>query len=150
MISESHEKPRKVKRKVQIVVFTRTPETRVLILRRPPDRGSIWQPVTGNVDSRDLSLVEAARRELSEETGITQVRAIRDTGVDFHFRKGDADVVERLIAVETPGIMDVVISDEHVAAAWLPADAALDRMEWETNREGVRRVLTDPTDRRPR
>lgn len=106
--------------------------------------------MTGNVDSRDLSLVEAARRELSEETGITQVRAIRDTGVDFHFRKGDADVVERLIAVETPGIMDVVISDEHVAAAWLPADAALDRMEWETNREGVRRVLTDPTDRRPR
>lgn len=122
-------------------MYTRHPRLQILVLRRPPSRGHIWQPVTGNVDPSDNSLVEAARRELAEETGIGHPLDVVDTQVDFTFQRGRAEVRERLIGVETGGPEDVVLSDEHVDYAWLPPDEAARRLEWEIHREGVRCVI---------
>jgi lipoyl(octanoyl) transferase len=41
---------------------------RVLLLRRSPARGGFWQPVTGRIEPGEEPM-EAARRELREETG---------------------------------------------------------------------------------
>ncbi len=41
---------------------------RVLLLRRVPERGGFWQPVTGRIEPGEAPEV-AARRELGEETG---------------------------------------------------------------------------------
>ncbi|HSN69507.1 MAG TPA: lipoyl(octanoyl) transferase LipB [Thermoanaerobaculia bacterium] len=41
---------------------------KVLLLRRHPDRGEFWQPVTGRIEPGETP-GEAARRELAEETG---------------------------------------------------------------------------------
>jgi len=138
--------PSAVKRKVQVVVFTRRPRLQVLVLRRPPERGHIWQPVTGNVDASDSSLDEAARRELAEETGIDTFVDLTNTGHDFTFRKGPVQFVERVIGVETDGPVAVTLSSEHVEFAWLTPDDALRRIEWDTNKQGVTRVIDAVSD----
>ena len=135
-----------VGRKVQVIVFTRQPRVQVLILRRPPTRGHIWQPITGNVDDSDTSLLEAARREFREETGIVSPVDVMDTEFDFEFRKGEARVIERLISAETAGPVPIVLSPEHVDYAWLrPADA-VEHLHWEIHKQGIWRVIDGVSD----
>jgi 8-oxo-dGTP pyrophosphatase MutT (NUDIX family) len=128
-------------RKVQVIVYCRAPEIQVLLLQRPPDRGSIWQPVTGKMEPDDRNFMHSAARELEEETGITDVLHFVETGVEFHFEAGEAEVREHLVGAEVERCHSVTLSDEHVAYAWLPPLEASERLAWETNREGLQVVL---------
>ena len=53
-----------------ISVVVRNESGKVLLLKRTEERGGFWQPVTGKVE-RGESPLEAAQRELREETGFT-------------------------------------------------------------------------------
>ena len=128
-------------RKVQVIVYTRTPDVAVLLLRRGPERGHIWQPVTGKLEPDDAGPVDGARRELLEETGIDGVVRVIEPDLEFRFRKEDQDVVERVIGVELAGQLPVRLSAEHVEYAWVQEAEAVDRLYWDINKEGVRQVL---------
>ncbi|MCK4474836.1 NUDIX domain-containing protein [Candidatus Bathyarchaeota archaeon] len=43
--------------------------TRYLLLKRTPDRGGFWQPVTGGLETGETR-VKAVEREVRQETGI--------------------------------------------------------------------------------
>ncbi len=129
-------------RKVQVIVYCRAPEIQVLLLQRPPDRGDIWQPVTGKMEPDDRHFMHSAGRELEEETGITDVLHFVETGVEFHFEKGAAEVREHLVGAEVERFHSVILSGEHVAYAWLSPLEASERLAWDTNREGLQVVLS--------
>ncbi|MCI4361518.1 MAG: NUDIX domain-containing protein [Thermoplasmata archaeon] len=57
---------------VEAYIFSGRPP-RLLVLRRPPDRGSIWVPVSGKVDPTDADFPSALAREVNEETGFHDV-----------------------------------------------------------------------------
>ena len=76
----------KMIRKVQVIVYTRTPDVAVLLLRRPPEHGHIWQPVTGKLEPDDPGFAEGARRELLEETGIDAAGRVIETDLEFRFQ----------------------------------------------------------------
>eukprot|EP01034_Spumella_vulgaris_P009413 gene9413-11949_t len=52
-----------------VLVVIHTPDLRVLMLERA-DRPGFWQSVTGSLDTPDEPLIDTARREVFEETGI--------------------------------------------------------------------------------
>ena len=59
--------------KVQIVMFQQFINSKnlyVLLLQTNQSRGAFWQNITGGVEKIDSSLLQAAKRELKEETGI--------------------------------------------------------------------------------
>ena len=62
---------------------------------------------------------------------------------DFHFKKGITRILERLIAAEIRVSVPIVLSSEHVDYAWLSPDDAVERLEWKSNKEGVRRVINE-------
>jgi lipoyl(octanoyl) transferase len=104
---------------------------RVLLLKRAPERGGFWQPVTGRMDPGETAM-ETARRELREEIGadvavaplsyrhgfaIDHVVMGREPGP---VRGADEEAfVARLPAGFTP-----VLSAEHTEWAFHPAEAA--------------------------
>lgn len=120
----------------------RRPPLELLVLRRPPSRGSIWVPVSGKVDPTDRDLEAALRRELTEETGLRRPAELWD--LDWHVPfEGPDGATWRLhaYAVEVEAGFVPRLSGEHDAYAWLAPDEAERRLHYPDNREAVRRLL---------
>ncbi len=117
------------------------PDTRVLLLRRRPERGGFWQTVTGSLEPGE-SPREAAARELHEETGV------RADVVDLEYRHafavGDALpprlVEENGFAARCTEGHEVRRGDEHDAHEWVDVPTALARLPFRGLKETVRRA----------
>lgn len=116
----------------------------VLVLRRGPEKGGLWAPVTGNVDGEE-SDEAAAARELQEETGLANVSALRATGFVNRFTKGGGEHATSFVesvwaAVVRPG-SPVRLSHEHVESQWVRVEEAIALVAFDGCKEGVRRAV---------
>jgi dATP pyrophosphohydrolase len=66
------------KQPVSVLVVVHTPQLQVLLLERAAHAG-YWQSVTGSQEAGE-ALLDTARRELAEETGIRTLQASCRTG----------------------------------------------------------------------
>ncbi len=126
---------------VEGYLFVREPP-RILLLRRPPARGSIWVPVSGRVEPSDADYLHALTRELAEETGFSDPRRIFP--LDWHVVfPGPDGRTWRLhaYAVELDRPREPTLSEEHDAFEWVLPREAERRLHFSDNREAVRRLL---------
>jgi dATP pyrophosphohydrolase len=121
------------------VVRPRPDGWRVLVLQRAPGVRcpGAWEAVHGSIEPGERP-PEAALREVREETGLPVERLYNVTVNPFYLHK--ADVVQLAVVfvafVSLTG--DVVTGDEHQAHAWLPLDAATERIIWPRSRSTLR------------
>jgi bis(5'-nucleosidyl)-tetraphosphatase len=121
------------------VVYVTTPEGPEYLLLRYG--GGNWGFPKGHVEAGETD-VQAAQREVAEETGIPigSQRLLQgfEDDTDYRFRRGhtlvEKDVRFYLIEAQT---REVKISHEHSGFAWLPYPQALARVSF----EGPRRIL---------
>lgn len=114
----------------------------VLILRRPPSRGSIWVPVSGKVEASDPDLPSALLRELSEETGFSRPQAVHDLDWAVPFDGPDGRPWRlHAFGVELSERTDPTLSSEHVEHVWLPPEVARSRLHYEDNRGALDRLV---------
>ena len=134
---------------VLVVVYTRT--DKVLLLRRR-DRPDFWQSVTGSMRWDEDDPAVTARRELAEETGLTDTAALRDWQRTYRFEimapwtrrfaPGTRENVEHMFSIELADEVAVVLNPaEHAEYVWLCFDQAVQRVSSWTNREAIELVL---------
>lgn len=119
-----------------VLVLIHTPALEVLLIKRA-DVDDFWQSVTGSKDSLDETFLEAAQREVMEETGIdcSPGSKLADELQDWHlenvyeiypcwrhrYAPGVTHNAEHLFGLQVPAVTPVRLSPhEHTAYQWLP------------------------------
>ena len=135
-------------RSVQVVVYRDTPEGReyLVLLRRRKGSADFWQPVSGSLEPGETFL-DAALREVREETGIEAVHDLRGIGLVGSFRIAPAwrdlyapDVTHNLQVgfAARVATADVRIdAREHAEYRWEPHERARALMFYEPNRRAL-------------
>ena len=116
---------------------------RLLLFRRPPDRGRVWVPISGKVEVSDASFEQAVRREIREETGLDHPRRLFPLDWDVLFEAPQGGETWRLHAfgVEVEPGWSPTLSSEHEAAEWFTVPEAVIRLHYGDNRQAVGRLL---------
>lgn len=142
-------KPYKIPRSVLVVIHT--PDLDVLLLERA-DHPGYWQSVTGSLDREDESIIEAARREVSEETGIDapssdfsdwRFQNVYDIYPEWQWRyaPGVTRNTEYVLGLLVPGRVPVTLAPrEHIDHLWLPWQAAADKCFSPSNTAAILRL----------
>lgn len=118
---------------------------RVLLLRRSPERGGFWQPVTGRIEPGETPEA-AARRELGEETGadveVASLGYRHGFGLDPALvppkRPGLRVCDETAYWARLPPGFVPRLSEEHVAWEWCAPDEAAARPPYAGLRRAIR------------
>ncbi|HEU4644796.1 MAG TPA: dihydroneopterin triphosphate diphosphatase [Burkholderiales bacterium] len=134
---------------VSVLVVIHTPALDVLLLERAAHPG-FWQSVTGSLDGPDEAPVQAARREVLEETGIDATdlqladwRLANAFEIYAHWRgrfaPGTSHNTEHVFSLTVADRGEVRLApEEHRAQRWLPwREAAAACFSW-SNRDAIR------------
>ena len=123
---------------VLIVIYTDAKEFLLLERRRPP---GFWQSVTGSLEWGEMP-DQAARRELEEETGITQGVLVNLQWIQTYeilpsfgkvYAPGIVRNLEHAFSLRLPRRVDVTLT-EHVQYRWVSDREALSLVSSDSNR----------------
>ncbi len=121
---------------------------RVLLLHRKPERGNVWQPVTGSIEDGE-SPEACARRELFEETGqraeIEPIDLHQSFMIESQYlaARFPLPIVADQIAFAARLDPEAVIhldTDEHDDHGWFEFAEAYDKIKWTDDREALERL----------
>jgi dATP pyrophosphohydrolase len=142
-----------LKRPESVLVVISDENGQVLIMQRDDD-ADFWQSVTGTIE-QDEEPLDAAYRELAEETGITVSKASHDI-VDCaqvnqyrireiwlsRYPKGTEFNNEHVFSVKVPASSPIFLT-EHTAYEWVSKQEAMQRVWSKTNRDGIAQFVPD-------
>ena len=124
-------------RSAGFIICKKNDERKYLVLLHG---GKYWNFPKGKLESGE-SEIEAAARELKEETGITQIKVVDgfSFSYDYTFYAGRLKIkklVKMYLAYYLNG--DVVISHEHKRFRWLTFDEAMDILKFDNIKRQLR------------
>ena len=138
---------------IEGILFKRTDgKIQYLLLKRHPEKGEFWQPITGGLEEGETK-IETLKREIIEETGIKSIIKIIEnvhyyefqdpSTIEYFKRHGRAcnHVKEYVFGVEVSSDEKVVLDEkEHSEFKWCGLREALRLMKWKGNKDAFRKL----------
>jgi 8-oxo-dGTP diphosphatase len=145
-------------REAEVAIFvTRHGREEVLIAHRSPSQGSYWHTIAGGIEAGETPL-EAAARELAEETGLTGVELhTGDTVVEYAYalseepperaglyREGLVEVRVHCFVADAPDGWEPALDWEHDDHRWCTPEVGAATLRWPETADALRRLLATP------
>jgi bis(5'-nucleosidyl)-tetraphosphatase len=116
-----------------VIVYRLTPDgLKYLLIRHP---GGHWDLPKGKLESNETDL-QAALRELNEETGISVVKLDEDFYEKVIYKYGDyrGGMIQKQVAffLGSTAQEKITLSHEHDDSAWLPFHEAISRVTFDS------------------
>ena len=113
----------------------------LLLLRRPDlPLGNTWQSIHAKILPQETA-VDAARRALSEEAGLTALEAYSADFINqFYDHHTDSIILAPVFAFAVPQRPAVTLGEEFCDSAWCERDEATARLLWPGQRWAVRHI----------
>jgi dATP pyrophosphohydrolase len=120
-----------------------------LLLKRIKEKGGFWQPPSGGVEDSDDSRLNAAFREVQEETTIKKedilrvIENIHSFKIKEHYITGEPinPITEHVYGFEVGDDIKISIDNnvypEHEEFKWVNFEKALEMLKWDNNKEGL-------------
>lgn len=129
--------------KIMAIIYTQHPDDRFLALKlhREPSKKTGWFVVTGAVEKSETH-VQALRREVFEETGLANIKAVHDLNISYQYPLDDGSIaLERAFAVEVPMASKIVLNEEHTDWAWCESADFINRLAWDGDKADLRAIV---------
>lgn len=134
------------KQPVSVLVIIHTPDLKILLMERADYPGA-WQSVTGSREGEE-SLLETARREVFEETGI-RAGELHDWQCSWDYEiyarwrhryaPGVTTNIEHVFGLQVPNEITVQLAErEHTRYCWLDWQAAAAKVFSPSNAQAIR------------
>ena len=133
---------------------TRRGGREVLLVHRSPEQGGYWHVVAGGVESGETA-VEAAERELREETGLVAEVSAGIEVIEYSYPLTEEPAERRnrydplVVRVEVscfgaaaPNDWEPTLDWEHDAHLWCTPGEASTTLRWPETAEALRKLLT--------
>lgn len=121
-----------------IIFYREEKQVYYLLLKRVR---SFWQSLTGGLEEGE-TLKEGLLRELEEETGFSNVKHVLEHVDFFQFRGGNLWQSEYVFGIELAKKEQPRLSEEHEEFRWVDFETALEMLEWDTNKESLKKLHT--------
>ncbi|MEX2055252.1 MAG: NUDIX domain-containing protein [Candidatus Andersenbacteria bacterium] len=126
----------------------------VALLKTEHKRGEVWVLPKGHVELQSGERVsDAARREVQEEAGLTDLSVKNQLGVTrFRFQVEDALVyktVHYFLMITQQKTLTPQADEGLLEAAWFPIEEAIKALEYDTDQDIVQRALARVTGQAP-
>lgn len=137
---------------LECIIFRRINNSfEFLLLKRIPKKGGFWQPPCGGLEQGDKSKLEAAYREIYEETRIKKNQIIQVLENVHHFvinkhylTQEPIDPIEEFVfAFEVPNSTKININNidtEHNEYRWVSYNDAIGLLKWENNKNAFKKL----------
>jgi dATP pyrophosphohydrolase len=135
------------KRPESVLVVVYSTCAKVLLLQRRDDK-AFWQSVTGSLLIDEVHPIDAAWRELREETGLSEINGeLHDCHYQqwfdiyshwqYRYEPGVTRNLEHVFSFEVREPLTIKLSHEHLDYCWLTKEAAMEKVISTTNREAI-------------
>ena len=117
-----------------VILFRQAPEPHYLLLHYGSGH---WDFPKGHIEAGE-DAEQAARRELKEETGISEIRFVKGykQSLRYFFRQKGIGIFKIVIyyLVETDQ-SEISLSHEHIGFDWLSYESAMERLTFKNSRD---------------
>lgn len=123
--------------KVEGILFSKTGEEyKFLIIKRVPEDGDFWQPLTESLEDGE-SIEECLRRGVKEELGLNEIKGVTDRLWSFSWenKRGEPNI-DLVYGVEIDIDSQIKINPaEHSESKWCLFDEAMELLGKDNNKK---------------
>ena len=101
-----------------------------------------WEFPKGNIEFGEDGF-ETARREIYEETGISDIEFVKDfiSNIEYDFRRSGKLVHKRVIFyMARTNTREIILSSEHDAYAWKEYDEAINQLTYKSAKDLLKKA----------